>query len=85
MKSSPREVVIYSRPGCHLCDEAKEVIKRVAARIPITLHEVNIDNDSDARARFNEEIPVIFIDGKKAFKYRIEESELLRRLKSLPA
>jgi hypothetical protein len=57
----------------------------VAARIPIILHEVNIDNDPDARARFNEEIPVVFIDGKKAFKYRIEESDLLRRLKSLPA
>jgi glutaredoxin len=85
MKNAPREVVIYSRPGCHLCDEAKEVIKRVSARIAITLHEVNIDNDPDARARFNEEIPVVFIDGKKAFKYRIEESELLRRLKSLPA
>jgi glutaredoxin len=84
MKSSPREVIIYSRPGCHLCDEAKAVIKRVAAQVPIILHEVNIDNDPDARARFNEEIPVIFIDGRKAFKYHIEESELRRRLKSVP-
>ncbi len=81
MKSAPREVIIYSRPDCHLCDEAKAVIKRVAARIPLNIREVNIDNDPDARAKFHEEIPVIFIDGKKAFKYRIEEAQLLRRLK----
>ncbi len=75
-----RELIIYSRPGCHLCDEAKLVIQRVAARIPISIREVNIDDNPETRARFNDEIPVIFIDGKKAFKYQVEEHELLRRL-----
>jgi glutaredoxin len=85
MGNPPREVIIYSRPGCHLCDDAKVVINRVAARIPLAIREINIDDDPEACARFNDQIPVIFIDGRKAFKYHVEEAELLRRLKSRPA
>jgi len=85
MPALAKDVIIYSRPGCHLCDEAKMVIRRVAARIPITLREINIDDDEDARARFKDEIPVVFIGGRKAFKYRVEESALIRLLKSLQA
>ena len=81
MSGAIPEVVIYSRPGCHLCDEAKAVIQRVRRREPFALREVNIDEDAEARAAYGGEIPVIFVAGRKAFKYRVGERELLARLR----
>ena len=80
--SSLPEVVLYTRAGCHLCDEAKEQIRRAQADTPFAFREVDIDLDLELRARFNEEVPVVFIGGKKAFKYKIDARELRKRLKS---
>jgi glutaredoxin len=80
---SPRqliEVTIYSKPDCHLCDEAKAVLLEVQRQEPFILREVNIEEDAETREAFKEEIPVIFIAGRKAFKYRVGERELLKRL-----
>ena len=74
------EVVLYTRVGCHLCDEAKEQIRRVLAQAPFGFHEVDIDLDPDLRERYNEEVPVVFINGKKAFKYRVDPRQFLKRL-----
>ena len=81
-KSSLPEVVLYTRAGCHLCDEAKEQIRRVQAQAPFVFLEVDIDLDPDLRERYNEEVPVVFINGKKAFKYRIDPRQFLKRLQS---
>ena len=80
--SSLSEVVLYTRTGCHLCDEAKEQIRRAQADTPFAFREVDIDLDPELRARFNEEVPVVFVNGKKAFKYRIDLREFRKRVKS---
>jgi glutaredoxin len=73
-------VVLYSRPGCHLCAEMKAVIERVRTAHPVNLREVDISADADLERRYGTEIPVLEIDGKKVAKYRIDERALLRAI-----
>ena len=75
-------LTLYSRPGCHLCDEMKAIICRVlqTARTPIALEEVDISTDAALEARYGVEIPVLLIDGTKVAKYRIAEADLTRML-----
>ena len=74
------EVVVYSKPGCCLCDEVKEKLKRLQARYSFNLSEVNILEAPEAHEKFKEEIPVVFINGKKAFKYHLDEAQFLKEL-----
>ncbi len=78
----PRTVVIYSRKGCHLCEVVKESLSKLSRRGGFTWQEVDVDADSDLRRQYNDEVPVVFIDGRKAFKYRMDEQEFLRKLAS---
>ena len=71
-------LTIYSRPGCHLCDEMKAVVARVANRVPLTIEEIDISGDADLEARYGLDIPVLMVEGRKAAKYRITEEELKR-------
>ena len=75
-------LTLYSRPGCHLCDEMKGVVARVThgASLAVTLDEIDISTDPELENRYGWEIPVLLIDGKKAAKYRIAEEELTRIL-----
>ena len=73
-------LTLYSRPGCHLCDEMKTVINRVAESTPLHLEEIDISSNADLEERYGLEIPVLFVAGKKAAKYRIGEKELRRLL-----
>ena len=75
-------MVVYSKPGCCLCDEVKENLKRLKASYAFNLREVDILEDPEAHERFKEEIPVVFINGKKAFKYRLDEKQFLKKLES---
>ena len=81
-KSDPSapEVVLYTRAGCHLCDEATQQLRELQKKVRFEFREVDIDQDPKLRERYNEEVPVVFIHGKKAFKYRIEPRQFLRRL-----
>lgn len=74
-------LTIYSRAGCHLCEEMKTVIGLVARRVPLTVEEVDISADEGLEQRYGTEIPVLLIDGRKVAKHRIGEEELLRRLR----
>jgi glutaredoxin len=74
------QVVLYSRKGCHLCEIVKETLAKVARRSRFHLQEIDVDSDEDLRRRFSDEVPVVFIDGKKAFKYRMAERDFLRKL-----
>jgi glutaredoxin len=76
------EVIIYSRQGCHLCDVVKQTLARLERNGQFTWQEVDIDSDPELQERYNEEVPVVFIDGRKAFKYRMNEQEFLRKLQS---
>jgi hypothetical protein len=75
-------LALYSRPGCHLCDDMKAVIARVARSVPITLEEIDISGDPALEALYGLEIPVLTVEGKKAAKYRITEEELTRLLRA---
>ncbi len=75
-----RSLVLYSRPGCHLCDEMKAVVQRVAQTVPLTLSEIDISGDQQLVEQFGLEIPVLLVDGKKAAKYRLTELDLRRLL-----
>jgi len=81
-KPMPREVVVYSRKGCHLCEIVKESLSKLQRRGGFQWREVDVDADDDLRRRFTDEVPVVFIDGRKAFKYRMDEQEFLRKLAS---
>ncbi len=74
------KVSLYGKADCCLCDEAKGVLERARRRVPFDLELVDIAADAELLARHGEEIPVVFIDGRKAFKYRVDEDELLARL-----
>jgi glutaredoxin len=77
-----RTVVMYSRRGCHLCEVVKESLDKLSRRGGFTWREVDVDGDLELRRQFNDEVPVVFIDGRKAFKYRMDEQEFLRKLAS---
>lgn len=77
-------LTLYSRPGCHLCDEMKAVVQRVVQSLgePISVEEIDISTDSDLEARYGGQIPVLLVDGRKAAKYRVSESDLSRMLRA---
>lgn len=75
------EIVVYSKPDCCLCDEVKAQLQKLRQRHAFEWREVNILEDPAAFEKFKEEIPVVFINGRKAFKYHMDEQEFLRRLK----
>jgi glutaredoxin len=76
-------VIIYSRPGCHLCEEAKASIRAAGCDDEFTLEEVNIDEDPNLRDSFQFDIPVVFINGVKVFKHRVDAREFKRKLAKL--
>jgi glutaredoxin len=78
----PRQVVLYSRKGCHLCEIVKETLAKLHRRGGFNWQEIDVDSDDQLRRQFTDEVPVVFIDGRKAFKYRMDEHEFLRKLAS---
>jgi hypothetical protein len=75
-----RTVVLYGRPGCHLCDDARAALHRVQARTPFVLEEIDIERDASLLRRFLERIPVVSVDGEEVFDFFVDEEELERRL-----
>ena len=75
-------LTLYSRPGCHLCDEMKVVVQRAArsASEPVTIEVVDISTDPELETRYGLEIPVLLMDGRKVAKYRVTEEALTRIL-----
>jgi glutaredoxin len=76
----PPMVEVLGKPDCHLCDEAKRLLQALQAVYAFTLREINIDIDESLHAQFGAEIPVVFINGRKAFKYHIDVTQFVRRL-----
>jgi glutaredoxin len=74
------EVVVYSRKGCHLCEIVKESLVKLHKRGGFNWREIDVDSDAEIRRRYTDEVPVVFINGRKAFKYRMDEQEFLRKL-----
>jgi glutaredoxin len=78
--AGPRDVTIYSRPGCHLCEEAKTQIAPLLAEFGARLTEINIDEDPQLRAKYDSDVPVIFLGKRKAAKHRVDLAQLRRQL-----
>jgi glutaredoxin len=78
--SGPRDVTLYTRPGCHLCDEAKSAVAPLLREFGAVLHEVNIDSDPVLKERYGLDIPVIFIGQRKAAKHRVDLEQFRRQL-----
>ncbi|MGH9397520.1 MAG: glutaredoxin family protein [Terriglobia bacterium] len=76
------QVVIYTKPGCCLCDRVREQLRELQKQTAFDWEEVNIQEDHRAYAKFKEEIPVVFVNGRKAFKYRLHEGAFLKLLRS---
>jgi glutaredoxin len=74
------DVVVYGAPDCGLCEDAKRVLAAQQAVLGFTLSEVDISGDEELERRFREEIPVVFVGGRKAFTYRVDALELARRV-----
>lgn len=78
--AGPLDVTLYTRPGCHLCEEAKEQIAPLLRRAGAQLREVNIDEDPTLRERYDADVPVIFLGARKVAKHRVEREQFWRQL-----
>jgi glutaredoxin len=77
-------LTLYSRPGCHLCDDARAALERVRARAAFSLHEVNIETDAELHRRYLERIPVVTLGDEELFEFFVDEAALENRLYRLP-
>ena len=75
-----QQVIIYSRPGCHLCDEAKSAIQHAGCSDRFTLKEVNIESDKELLRKYQYDIPVVIIDGVEVFRHRVDPKEFKIRI-----
>jgi glutaredoxin len=69
-------LVLYSRPGCHLCDDARVVLERIGE----PFDEVDIESDDDLLKRYLERIPVVVLDGQELYDFFVDEQDLRRRV-----
>ena len=74
-------VTLYSRQGCHLCDDARAVIERVCSDLGESFEEIDIDGDPELQERFSDEVPVTYVDGKQHDFWRVSEDRLRRALR----
>jgi len=78
--SEPVEVLLYGAADCHLCEVAKRQIEAQRDALGFVLSTVDITGDPQLESAFREQIPVVFVDGHKAFKFRVDPDELRRRV-----
>ena len=79
--AAPRDVTIYSRPGCHLCEEAKAQMAPLLKEFGARLTEINIDEVPELRARYDYDVPVIFLGARKVAKHRVDLAQLRKQLR----
>ena len=73
-------VTLYTRVGCHLCDVVKEQLDTAQSQRPFALEVVDVDTRPELVAQYGDEVPVVMVAGRKAFKYRLNPAEFLERL-----
>ena len=78
------EVTLLGRRSCHLCDEAEAVMRPVLDELGIGMAKVDVDGDRRLAALYGHEIPVVLINGRKAFKHRVDPARLRRKLGYAP-
>jgi len=80
--SEEHEVVVYSRKGCHLCEIVKESLTKLSRHADFQWRDIDVDSSPELKKLYTDEVPVVFINGRKAFKYRMDEREFLRKLQA---
>lgn len=75
-------IVLYSRPGCHLCDIAREVLAAERERTPFELEEISIEGDDALELEYQIRIPVVEIDGREVFEVEVDAAELARHVRA---
>ena len=80
MPVNQKKVVLYHAQGCHLCERALRVLHEIRQEIPFELEEIEIDGDPELEARYREWLPVVEIDGERAFVYYVDSAALRRKL-----
>ena len=73
-------VRLYSKPGCHLCDDARAVVERVCADLGTSYDEVDITTSAELMNAYADQIPVTFVDGRQHDFWRVDETRLRRAL-----
>ena len=77
------EVEVFSRPDCHLCDTALEIIGTLQGRYPVKLQVTNVETDPELEEKYGSQVPVVCVDSGTTFKYPIEPAALERELNRL--
>lgn len=80
--AGPRDVTLYTRPGCHLCDQARKQMAPLLRQFGARLRVVNIDEDPVLRARHTNDVPVIFLGARKVAKHRLDPAQFRRQLET---
>jgi len=83
--AGPRDVTLYTREGCHLCDEAKAAIPPLLSQFGAKLTEIDIDDDPVVRGRYTNNVPVVFIGSQFFAQHRVDIQSLKRKLAQTPA
>jgi glutaredoxin len=81
--AGPRDITLYTREGCHLCDEARAQLLQLASEFGVPLHEVDIDDDSVLRERYTNDVPVILLGRKMVAQHRLDARRLRRQLQEM--
>ena len=76
----PVKVTLFHAEGCHLCERAREVLEDARAEVPFEFEEVDIGGNEELEAKYREWLPVVEIDGERAFVYFVDRDSLVRRL-----
>ncbi len=73
-------VVLYHAPDCHLCERARETLRKLRQELEFELAEIDVSGDAELEARYRELLPVVEIDGERAFTYFVQPDALRRKL-----
>lgn len=83
--AGPLQATLFTRPGCHLCDDAKAIILPLLRAAGGTLTEINVDTRDDLRERYGNDVPVIFLGPRKVAKHRVDPQQFRRQLAAAAA
>ncbi|MBF0586863.1 glutaredoxin family protein [Prosthecochloris sp. N3] len=75
-----KTVHFYTKPGCHLCELALEVVERVRVVVPFSLELIDITGERELEERYRYDIPVVLLDGREVFRHHVYEEDLVRLL-----
>jgi Glutaredoxin-like domain (DUF836) len=82
--AGPREITLYTREGCHLCEQARAAILPLLGEFGAALRVVQIDADPVLRERYGDDVPVVFLAARKLAKHRLDPAVLRRQLQAVP-